>query len=362
MLGLLFEGTIQTHFAFWLLLFFSGLCMAILLRTIWIHFRQNRWETRMSLLSEEYSNLVKMVRYGVVGDEAIREVVRPREFLYFQRYLQDTISTTTDIDVMSESKIAEVTGFRDFLNKRIERKRGWNKAIALRTLSYFRDSRNAPVFLHALSHSEKSPEVYAAGYGLALAKQVDTFNLVAQKVWVISNQNTELLWNLLLLFGESTAPNLLRLLREGLKSDDAMIVAIALLGRYRYTAAVTDFIKILEDRPPPPLAGALLAALGKIADKQSIGPILAYLNHPDFTVRVEALKAVAGIGDPESCDQVETLLVDDNWWVRREAANSLAVMGQQGIDRLQSIASRGNGVAWVAAKGVLAEQTFNRTG
>ncbi len=69
MLGLLFEGTIQTNIAFWLLLFFSGLCVAILLRTIWIHFRQSRRDSKMLSLHEDYLNLVKAVRFGAVDDE-----------------------------------------------------------------------------------------------------------------------------------------------------------------------------------------------------------------------------------------------------------------------------------------------------
>ena len=76
----LFHGTVQYAVAFWVMIICISLCLFILFLVIRVHFKKT---------------------------------ALPQDYLYFQKYLQGTISTIEDIDVSAERKIAEVSGFMD---------------------------------------------------------------------------------------------------------------------------------------------------------------------------------------------------------------------------------------------------------
>ena len=101
-----------------------------------------------------YENLVKSVRFDLVTTDEIKNAVPPKDYPYFQSYLSETISTIKDIDVSAEKKIAEVSGFIDYLKRRIKNSKKWEKALAVRVLSYFRDRDNIPLFKKLLSGQE----------------------------------------------------------------------------------------------------------------------------------------------------------------------------------------------------------------
>ena len=119
MYNFLFEGTIQYLISLWTMLFFIIVCLSIFFLTIWVHFKKSRLARKMMALEAVYANLVKSVRFGYTTNDEIKKTVHPQDYPYFQRYLQETISTTEDIDVSAEKKIAEVSGFTDYLKKRI---------------------------------------------------------------------------------------------------------------------------------------------------------------------------------------------------------------------------------------------------
>jgi hypothetical protein len=127
MYNFLFEGTTQYLISLWTLTSFIVACLFILFFTVWVHCKNSRVAQKMTKCELLYENLVKSVRLGVATTDEIKNSVPPKDYLYFQNYLSETISTIKNIDVSAEKKIAEVSGFTDYLKRRILHSKKWEK-------------------------------------------------------------------------------------------------------------------------------------------------------------------------------------------------------------------------------------------
>ena len=360
MYNFLFEGTNQYLISLWTMLFFIIVCLSIFFLTIWVHFKKSRLSLKMMELEAVYENLVKSVRFGHATNDDIKKTVHPQDYPYFQRFLQETISTIEDIDVSAEKKIAEISGFTDYLKKRIERSKKWDKALAVRVLSYFRDRKNIPLFQKILEKETFPQTVYAVGLGLALCGDTDSFQVVGRRIWEMSEHNPEVLLSILNIYGEAVAPGVHDILREGRLADDGKPVITNFLSEFQYKEAVPTIVRMLQVETSQQVIASCLNALRSLGDESVLNNVLPFLDHENFTLRIEALHAVAKAGGVAYLQYVERRFSDENWWVRREAAKAMAGMGKKGISRLKAIAEEKNEAPRMAARGILSELQFNR--
>ncbi|RLC31027.1 hypothetical protein DRH13_03600 [Candidatus Woesebacteria bacterium] len=307
-----------------------------------------------------YENLVKSVRFRHATNDEIKKTIHAQDYPYFQRYLQETISTIKDIDVSAEKKIAEVSGFIDYLTKRIENSKKWDKVLAVRVLSYFRDRKNTPLFKKILKEETFPQTIYAAGMGLALCRDTDSSEAVGWRIWELSEHNQEVLLSILNIYGKGIAPRAHDILREGTLADEGKCVITNFLSEFQYKEAVPTIIKMLQVETSQQVIASLLNALRCMGDESVLNNVLPFLDHEDFILRIEALHAVAKAGGVAYLQHIERRLSDENWWVRREAAKAMAEMGKKGISRLKVIAKEKNEAPRFAARGILSELQFNR--
>jgi HEAT repeat protein len=62
------------------------------------------------------------------------------------------------------------------------------------------------------------------------------------------------------------------------------------------------------------------------------------LGDPSASVRAQAARALADLGDPRCVGGLVGLLADDAWWVRARAADTLRALGEPGIAALRHCA------------------------
>ena len=311
-------------------------------------------------LEAVYENLVKSVRYGHATSDEIKKAIPPQDYPYFQKYLQGIISTAEDIDVSAEKKIADVSGFTNYLKKRIESSKKWDKAIAIRVLSYFRDRKNIPLFKKILKKETFPQTIYAAGMGLALCKDTDSFRTVGRRLWEVSEHNQEALLIILNIYGETIAPGVHDILREGTLDEAGKLVSTNFLSEFKHKEAVPTIVKMLQVETSQQVIASCLNALRYLGDESVLNNVLPFLEHENFTLRIEALHAVAKAGGVAYLQYVERRFSDENWWVRREAAQAMAGMGKKGISRLKAVAEENNEAPRMAARGILSELQFHR--
>jgi hypothetical protein len=338
--------------------------MWILLATIFTHLRKSREAHRMAELATVFDDLVKSVRFGRATDDEIRETVPPRDFPYFERFLQDTISTIDDIDVSAEKRIAGTSGFQDHVNERIGKSRGWDKVIAVRTLSYFRDRENIPLFQKIQEEKNSVQVLFSATMGIALCKEPSAmrFRTVGYKLWEMIDYNPVALWTAAHTYGAAIAPAVHEILRADELIDDGKRVFTMFLSECGYKEAVPTILEMLRVAESHSVKMACLNALGRLGDVGVVPDILPFMENEDVMLRVEAVHAVAGVGSEECIPHVERHLNDENWWVRREAASALVEMGVPGLIRLNAVAETGAEAPRATARAMLAELRFNRMG
>ena len=68
---------------------------------------------------------------------------------------------------------------------------------------------------------------------------------------------------------------------------------------------------------------ALSAACGALWHPQDAPIARKLCSHPQWTVRVSAVRTLARIGSPEDAPLLVRLLADEAWWVRYRAAEAL---------------------------------------
>lgn len=360
MYSALFHGTVQYAIAFWVMFFCILICLSILFLTVRVHLKKNRMAQKMTELETIYENLVKSVRFGQATVDDIKRTVLPQDYAYFQRFLQETISTIEDIDVSAEKTIGEISGFIDDLKERIAKSRKWEKTLAVRTLTYFRDKDNIPLFRKILEKEKFIQTVYAAGMGLALCGDTESLLSVRSRIWEVSEQNKEALLVILNIYGKDIASIVHDSLRQGEIATEGIPVIMDYFSEFHYTEAAETVEKMLSTESSEFIIESLLGALKHLGNRDTLDAALPFLKHENYTIRSEALQAVAELGGTDTIPHVEECLYDENWWVRREAAKALAGMGEKGISHLQAVSEADKKNPRTAARGILAELEFNR--
>ena len=314
----------------------------------------------MEKLEQNYSGLVRAVKTRPVRDDEIKAIVVPGDFWFFERYLSDTISSLDEIDVSAEKRIAEASGYMAALYRRIKRTRKWKKALALRTLSYFRDPKNIPMLLEVIDKEMRLGVILAAGIGLALCGDIDSLQKTMEKASLVSQSNEDILLVLLAAYGKEAVPIACQALKEKALTEKETYVAVDFLGLYRHKPAVSELIGMLSSAYEPELLVRIIESLELIGDGQACSAIIPFLQHEDFRVRIAAARAIGVLGGMRYVDDLQKLLKDDNWWVARLAAEALARIGKEGVAHLEMIAQTGEQKCAKMAKFMLAEVKFNR--
>ena len=108
-------------------------------------------------------------------------------------------------------------------------------------------------------------------------------------------------------------------------------------------AIVPEILPVLRllKHPSPEIRGRAVELLGIAGAVDAMAHVVNRTRDGQWFVRVRAVKAMQRLGvpdDPALCepyyDALQTLLGDDTWWVRRNAAEALARAGERGHEIL----------------------------
>lgn len=338
----------------------AALCLAILSFTVMIHKGKNRFAREMTEKETLFHDLVAKVRYGLATDEEIKACVPESSFAHFEKYLFETVSTLDPIDVSAQRRIANVSGFTDHVIRRIEKKKRWDRAVAVRVLTYLRDPDHAPILKDVLKNDEFKFCAFSAGAGLALIGDDASLRQVGERLWDVLDQHEEGLLTILTLYGDRIAPTVHQGLQAGRIADDALQVVVRFLGDVGYGPSMETIIEKLRENSDRVMIEACLEALRHIGDARVSDTVTPFLEHEDFTLRIQAVHTLAAAVGASALPSIEDKLSDDNWWVRHEAAKAISTLGPRGISRLETLASDGDDAAGIPARAVLAELRYNR--
>lgn len=128
------------------------------------------------------------------------------------------------------------------------------------------------------------------------------------------------------------------ILDEAMTQDNAFLNAIALeiYGQRQYMEAVFWIDKMISSPYKEVRIASLKAAeaLGDIGDNEYINKILSLEFDQEWEVRAFLAKFLKKVKTDNSVEGLKRLMKDMNWFVRYNAANSLAEQGEKGIKAL----------------------------
>ncbi|WP_158049616.1 HEAT repeat domain-containing protein [Sphingomonas jeddahensis] len=130
--------------------------------------------------------------------------------------------------------------------------------------------------------------------------------------------------------------------------------ALATSGDFSLVTVITELALAAEDSSEA--LPRYLHALGKLGHPAARPAVLRGLGSHSMPARAAAAGAAGRILLKESADRLTELLDDPEWWVRFRSAESLILLGEPGIARLQEVTRSGAERARAAASTVLAER------
>ncbi|MDW8469377.1 MAG: HEAT repeat domain-containing protein [Burkholderiales bacterium] len=103
---------------------------------------------------------------------------------------------------------------------------------------------------------------------------------------------------------------------------ESEIVRLLQLAKVANSALLRPAVCRLLERPAP--AQVVAAALAALWHPEDAEHARRALGHPEWFVRVAAVRALDRIGGPEDRERLVALLSDSSWWVRYRTAQTLA--------------------------------------
>lgn len=116
---------------------------------------------------------------------------------------------------------------------------------------------------------------------------------------------------------------------------EAKLLAIDLVGDLRVYPLTEELLEVLNSSSKEKVLRAI-KALGKLSSPAAISALLTMTQNRPWEIRAQAIKALGLLQVEESIPSMVTSLGDENFWVRRNAAEGLTNIGPSGLRALHS--------------------------
>jgi len=254
---------------------------------------------------------------------------------------------------LSLSDVAR-TGSRLLLARRWSRSRlWWRRLAAAQLLALVGEEDQLPDLVRLLFDPHPAP----ASAALLAAERVARPELISPLLDLATGRATgplslkEHVQIVLTGFGKPVVQPMLRRFRD-VESEDGLVALLQLAGllgdddlRPAIEAHLTD--GGLEVRINA------VRALAGLPKRGSLAPLLGALEDPAWQVRAQAASALGRLDAPTAAPDLLRALSDPSWWVRLRAGLALRRLGWKGDRLLESVSSEGDRYAYQMARYVL---------
>lgn len=341
-----------------------GLVAVLLFATIFLVFltrlRNNRIDKQIGQYMPQFEKLVNMDPEDERFVSNIKKTLTPDKFHIFERFLRDKTSDIGDIEVAHYRRIAHESGFTEKLRQTAKRKRGWKRAIALRTLSYLRDTADIQLYRRVIKRDSFYPGLYAAAIGAGLCKDTDSIELILDRLGKGKSDNRDEILAVLEAFGPVICPQVTRYLAQRSMSEPMGTILLDFLRTQKYTGARETVERIITNPSSLDIRIHAVEALGLVGDQSSVQLLRTMDKDPDFRVRLKAIISIAQLEKEESIPMLLSSMEDPDWWVRRNAAELLYALPPKGRTELEKIGQNPDTDEGRTAQMILAEKRYGR--
>ena len=318
---------------FVLFLFIVAILVSVLiiLINVFSHYKESRYQTESWALK----NAILQYLEGQSGINSLKKMIPKNEEMLVGVLAQ--ISVTLDdlgrfrlVEMLERLKLEGIQGRQLTLlqsKKDVERQ----KAATLLPFILRKEQAVEPL-IKALQ--DKSLDVrLAAARALGELRAVESIAPLIDHLALAGDWPTQRLIEVVGMMGPGSVDPLISLLQSKGHSEQALIVAIASLGR---TGDPKSLPTILAHLSADSLEIKIhcVKALGLIGDRQAVQPLILTAQSPEWELRSASVSALGMMKDQSAIPVLMKALSDSTWWVRFNAANALYGIGQPGIEAL----------------------------
>ena len=216
------------------------------------------------------------------------------------------------------------------------RSRNWEKRLpAAERLGYLGDHGTVDELVAALK-DEVLVVRFAAARSLVSLRAADAVEPILLAFDVPGELNERRTAEILHEMGGVAVDPLLAVLQNpgGKYSESVLNVASRVLGMLRAPAAVAPLTALLT-HPEFRVRLNAVRALGAIGDHSALPDVAKLADDPAWEVRNVVMQAIGKLHGRHEIDRLVTALGDSAWWVRFSAAQALYSLGEPGRDALR---------------------------
>lgn len=313
--------------------------------------RYDRYRKRYESRTRIWEPLFFAYLEGEKTEDSIAATLKTdQDYDSFVEFITYYLKNIAGEDARAIADLAYHTGIVGRLHADLESGRGKKRrAVAATTLGLINDRDVLPYLLHMLEDSDPYL-VYAGAYGIACLKEYGLFMRVMRFLLARTPITYEGASELLVRFGEDICPTLAGILRDALarngRVDDNLgqdtitpnglhveldnfvevSLLVDILGYFRYAEAGDLFLDVMEESGDEEITIHVLKALVRLKTPGAASHIAPLLEHPNWVIRSQALRALGALGETKYRRDIEAHLNDEQWWVRHYAAQALEAL------------------------------------
>jgi hypothetical protein len=266
-----------------------------------------------------------------------------RDLRLFDDFLAGELKKADRETFLALRHVSRSLGVTDHLHRQLGQSRSlWKRALAARGLGLLRE-RDARDKIAGLLEARDPTVVMVAGYACASLQDPTLVMPVLRAVYGKTSITLHGMADMLSRFGPGICPTVHEVLASVVEQHtdfknyspvssgclvdqedvSAQVILIDLLGFFRYRAASTTLLSLLDLTPQEEVQAHVIKALVRTGSRGAAARLTALLSHPNWVVRSQAALALGTLGTPDALPQLTALLEDEDHWVRAHARSAV---------------------------------------
>lgn len=319
------------------------LALGLVLLTVLLHKANTAKAEKWKALEAKWNPLISGIIAGFLPPQALLEKVEESEKLFFVDYLMRYVPKLEG--EIKETLCSMAAPYLDRLASRMETGDDEQRARAILTLSNMGFEKYQHLIVQALD--DPSPVVaMLASRSLSDRGASQYLDVVLSKIDLFRSWSPTYLTTMLESLARRQPTLLLMHLREQAHPDWVRAIILKALTQLYCSEALPLAADLLREDSDREIQAAALQLLARLGHTEYRPLIRSKCEHPDFVIRLHAIKALAQIGDQTDTELFQQLLEDESRWVALQAAEALKSIGK--LEILEKFADSGHSHAELA--------------
>ncbi len=320
----------------WSTLLLAAALVALVIATTLLQVRADHRNARRIHAFRRWEEALPPYLFGDAPMPEVFSQVAPEDREFLLPFLGRSRAALGGTEGEKLRAIYHASGLNQGLEARIRHRSPRIRALAALEVGSFGETAHLPNLVPLM----EDPVPYVAfAAARTLAQSQDLAYAAPVLDWVVTQERYQQVRLLAVL--ESFGPGLLGWLEARFRDRAASAggewrLFALLAGSHRHHECLPVLLELLRARDVEVQAAAI-HALQALGDPVAYASVLPFAQSPEGLLRMQAAAALGPLGGPKAIPELKALLADPIFDVRRHASQSLASLGEPGIEALTAV-------------------------